>query len=379
MASIESRMALASAGRLLAGLLVAAVGLAALVPPALGDARLARKRGSKLMDGGGLYHVTFSRLASRGLRTERVQDQRDNKRIKEAVGAVAARASEALLELMARPLVPALYLVATPIGNLADISLRALGVLARADLIAAEDTRHSKKLLSHFAIGGALSPYHEHNAERERPRLLARLRAGQSVALISDAGTPLVSDPGYKLVREALDAGLAVLSIPGPSASLASLTSSGLPTDTFLFAGFLPAKPGPRRARLEELKDVPATLIFFETGPRLAKSLADMAELLGPRECAIAKELTKLHESVTRGRLDRLAGTFTGVALKGEFAIVVGPPEAAASEASDADIAEQLERALKVESFSDAVRSVAELLQVSRARVYELGLKLARK
>jgi 16S rRNA (cytidine1402-2'-O)-methyltransferase len=311
------------------------------------------------------------------LRTERVQDQRDNKRIKAAAGAVATRASEALLDLIARPLAPGLYLVATPIGNLADISLRALAVLARADLIAAEDTRHSKKLLSHFGIGGALSPYHEHNAERERPRLLARLRAGQSVALISDAGTPLVSDPGYKLVRAALDAGLTVVSIPGASASLASLTSSGLPTDTFLFAGFLPTKPGPRRTRLEQLKTVPATLIFFETGPRLAKSLADMAELFGAREAAIAKELTKLHESVTRGRLDRLA--ILGDALKGEFAIVVGPPDAAATEASDADIAEQLARALKVESFRDAVRSVAELLQVSRARVYELGLKLARK
>jgi 16S rRNA (cytidine1402-2'-O)-methyltransferase len=308
-----------------------------------------------------------------------VQDQRDNKRIKEAVGVVATRASEALSDLIARPLAPGLYLVATPIGNLTDISLRALAVLARADLIAAEDTRHSKKLLSHFGIGGALSPYHEHNAERERPRLLARLRAGQSVALISDAGTPLVSDPGYKLVREALDAGLAVTSIPGPSASLAALTSSGLPTDTFLFAGFLPVKSGPRRARLQELKDVPATLIFFETGSRLAKSLADMADLLGAREAAIAKELTKLHESVTRASLDELASALSGDALKGEFVIVAGPPGAAATEASDADIAEQLERALKVESFRDAVRSVAEVLQVSRARVYELGLKLARK
>jgi len=308
-----------------------------------------------------------------------VQDHRDNKRIKEAVGAVAIRASEALSDLIARPLAPALYLVATPIGNLADISLRALAVLARADLIAAEDTRHSKKLLAHFGLSGALGAYHEHNAERERPKLIARLRAGQSVALISDAGTPLISDPGYKLVRDALDAGLTVVSIPGPSASLAALTSSGLPTDTFLFAGFLPAKAGPRRARLQELKDVPATLIVFETGSRLSKSLADMADVLGPREGAIAKELTKLHETVTRGQLNELTSALSGEALKGEFVIVVGPPEAAATEASDADIAEQLERALKVESFRDAVRSVAEVLQVGRARVYELGLKLTRK
>jgi 16S rRNA (cytidine1402-2'-O)-methyltransferase len=308
-----------------------------------------------------------------------VQDQQDEERITRALGAVVTRASEALADLVARPLAPGLYLVATPIGNLADISLRALSVLARADLIAAEDTRHSKKLLTHFGIAARLSAYHEHNAERERPKLIARLGAGRSVALISDAGTPLVSDPGYKLVREALDAGLLVVSIPGASASLAALTSAGLPTDTFLFAGFLPPKSGPRRARLEQLKAVPATLIFFETGPRLSKCLADMAELLGPREAAIAKELTKLHESVTRGPLDELTGALSGEALKGEFVIVVGPPDVAAPEASDAAITEQLARALKVESFRDAVRSVAEVLQVSRARVYELGLKLKRE
>ena len=308
-----------------------------------------------------------------------MQDQRDEERIKRALGPVVTRASETLSDLLARPLAPGLYLVATPIGNLGDISLRALSILARADLIAAEDTRHSKKLLSHFGVSGALGAYHEHNAERERPRLLARLRAGQSVALISDAGTPLISDPGYKLVHEALAAGLAVISIPGPSASLAALTSSGLPTDTFLFAGFLPPKSGPRSARLQELKAVPATLIFFETGSRLTKSLADMADVLGPREAAIAKELTKLHETVMRGRLDRLAGEISGEALKGEFVVVVAPPAEDAGEVSDETIGEQLEQALKLESFRDAVRSVAEMLNVSRARVYELGLKLTRK
>jgi 16S rRNA (cytidine1402-2'-O)-methyltransferase len=289
------------------------------------------------------------------------------------------RAGEVLAELLARPLQPGLYLVATPIGNLGDISLRALSVLARADLIAAEDTRHSKKLLSHFGLRGALTPYHEHNAEKERPRLIARLRAGQSVALISDAGTPLISDPGYKLVREALDQGLTVTSIPGPSAALAALTTSGLPTDTFLFAGFLPAKSGARRGRLEELKDVPATLVMFETAPRLAKCLADMADLLGAREAAICKELTKLHESVIRGRLDQLAGEMAAAdTLKGEFVVVVAPPAVDADEPSDAMIQQQLEKALKLESFRDAVRSVAEVLNVSRARVYELGLKLKR-
>jgi 16S rRNA (cytidine1402-2'-O)-methyltransferase len=307
-----------------------------------------------------------------------VQDQRDEERIGEAIRLTVARAGEVLADLTARPLAPALYLVATPIGNLADISLRALSILARADLIAAEDTRHSKKLLSHFALRGGLTPYHEHNAEKERPRLLARLRAGQSVALISDAGTPLISDPGYKLVREALDAGLTAISIPGPSAALAALTSSGLPTDTFLFAGFLPPKSGARRGRLEDLKAVPATLIFFEAASRLGKSLADMADLLGLRAAAIAKELTKLHENVTRGRLDRLAADFSGETVKGEFVVVVAPAAADRSEPSDEMIVEQLAKALKLDSFRDAVRSVAEVLNVSRARVYELGLKLKR-
>ena len=308
-----------------------------------------------------------------------MQDRQDEERIGEAIRLTVTRASEVLANLVARPLAPALYLVSTPIGNLADISLRSLAILARADLIAAEDTRHSKKLLSHFALRGALTPYHEHNAERERPKLLARLRAGQSVALISDAGTPLVSDPGYKLVRAALEAGLTVISIPGASASLAALTCSGLPTDTFLFGGFLPPKSGARRARLEALKTVPATLILFESASRLGKSLADMADLLGAREAAVAKELTKLHERVTRGRLDRLAGEFAdGESLKGEFVVVVAPPVADQAEPSDEMIAEQLAKALKLDSFRDAVRSVADVLNVSRARVYELGLKLKR-
>jgi 16S rRNA (cytidine1402-2'-O)-methyltransferase len=332
------------------------------------------------MDDGRLYHVTFLRLASLKVAGgKRVQDKRDEERLGEALGRTASRASDVLSELIARPLPPGLYLVATPIGNLGDVTLRALSVLARADVIAAEDTRHSKKLLSHFGLRGELVPYHEHNAERERPKLLARLRAGRSVALISDAGTPLISDPGYRLVREALDQGLMVTSIPGPSAPLAALTSSGLPTDTFLFVGFLPPKSGPRRARLEALKDLPATLVLFETAPRLAKSLADMADLLGAREAAICKELTKLHEGVTRGRLDALAAAAAERdALKGEFVVVVAPPAADADEPSDEMIKEQLVKALKLDSFRDAVRSVAEALNVSRARVYELGLKLKR-
>jgi 16S rRNA (cytidine1402-2'-O)-methyltransferase len=309
-----------------------------------------------------------------------VQDHRDEDRTEAHHRRTVERASEVLSELIERPLQPGLYLVATPIGNLSDISLRGLSVLARAQLIAAEDTRHSKKLLSHFGIGGELTSYHEHNAAKERPRLLARLRAGVSVALISDAGTPLVSDPGYKLVREALDEGLMVTSIPGPSAALAALTSAGLPTDTFLFAGFLAPKSGPRRTRLAELKPISATLIIFETAPRLAKSLADMAEVLGPREAAIAKELTKLHETMTRGTLDRLASEFSdGDQMKGEFVVVIAPPSEEEAGISDETIVEQLEKALNLESLRDAVRSVAEVLQVPRGRVYELGLSLKRK
>ncbi len=253
-----------------------------------------------------------------------MQDRKQNDQ--DASRRLLERATAALADEMERPLQPGLYLVATPIGNLADISLRALVVLARADLIAAEDTRHSRKLLSHFGIRAELTPYHEHNAAKERPRLLARIRAGFSVALISDAGTPLISDPGYKLVREALEAGLQVTSVPGPSAALAALTSAGLPTDTFLFAGFLPPKGGQRRKRLEGLKPVPATLIFYETASRLAATLADMAQIFGAREAAIAKELTKLHESVARGTPAALAAAFDSTELKGEFVVLVGPP-----------------------------------------------------
>lgn len=307
-------------------------------------------------------------------KAEPSQPERDTHR------AVQDRAREVLGDLAARPLPAGLYLVATPIGNLADISLRALAVLARANVIAAEDTRHSRKLLSHFGIGGEVTPYHEHNAAKERPRLLARIRTGLSVALISDAGTPLISDPGYKLVREALDAGLLVTSIPGPSATLSALTSSGLPTDTFLFAGFLPPKSGPRRARLEELKTVPATLILFEASSRLVKTLGDMVAVLGPRDAVVAKELTKLHEGLTRGSLAELQTALKEAGdLKGEFVIVVAPPAADEQEASDEEIIAKLRGALERQSFRDAVRDVAEMLKVKRSRVYDLGLSLDKK
>jgi 16S rRNA (cytidine1402-2'-O)-methyltransferase len=310
----------------------------------------------------------------------RVQDHRSEDPEAATASPTADRAGEVLAELIARPLPPGLYLVATPIGNLADISLRALSVLARASVIAAEDTRHSMRLLSHFGIRAELTPYHEHNAERERPKLLARIEAGLSVALISDAGTPLVSDPGYKLVREALDQGLLVTSIPGPSATLTALTSAGLPTDTFLFGGFLPPKSGQRTTRLKALKETPATLILFETAPRLAKSLADMAEVLGNREAAVTRELTKMHETVTRGTLCELAASFAdGGTLKGELVVVVAPPTVTETDVSDERIVADLTRAMETESLRDAVRAVTDALQVKRARVYELGLSLRKR
>src|SRR5262249_28810132 len=207
----------------------------------------------------------------------------------------------------APPLPTGLYLVATPIGNLRDVTVRALEVLAAADLIACEDTRVTRKLLDGYGITTPLSSYHEHNAAQARPRLLARLGEGAAIALVSDAGTPLVSDPGYKLVREARAAGASVTAVPGASAVLAALTLSGLPSDRFFFEGFLPAKETARRARIGELKRIPATLVLFETGARIAASLADLAAGFGPREAVVCRELTKLHEEVRRGNLTTLA------------------------------------------------------------------------
>ena len=278
---------------------------------------------------------------------------------------------------MARPLPAGLYLVATPIGNLGDITLRALATLAQADALYCEDTRRSGTLLAHYAITRPTRPYHEHNAQRERPRVLAELAAGKAVAIISDAGTPLVSDPGYKLVRDALAAGHRVVAVPGPSAPLAALASAGLPTDTFLLAGFLPPKAGARRARLAQLKAVPATLVMFEAPTRLAESLADIAEVLGPREAAVARELTKLHEEVRRGPPAELARWAAEPSPRGEMVILVGPPLLAA--VTDADIAAKLTPMLPVMSLSDAAKAAADDLGVAKARVYDIGIALKRR
>jgi 16S rRNA (cytidine1402-2'-O)-methyltransferase len=289
----------------------------------------------------------------------------------------ARRAGEVLEGLLRQDLPAGLYLVATPIGNLGDITLRALAALACADVVYCEDTRHSRTLLAHYSISQPLRPYHEHNAERERPRILAELAAGKSVALISDAGTPLVSDPGYKLVRACIDAGHRVTSLPGPSALLAALGSAGLATDTFMFAGFLPARQGARRTRLGEVQAVPATLVFFEAPSRLAESLADIAEVLGSREAAVARELTKLHEEVRRGTPTELAAWATEATPKGEMVILVGPP--LPQIVTDEAIAERLAVLLPAMSLGDAAKTVAGDLGVAKGRAYDIGLGLKKR
>jgi 16S rRNA (cytidine1402-2'-O)-methyltransferase len=285
---------------------------------------------------------------------------------------VATLAAREMQRHLDRELAPGLYLVATPIGNLADITLRALSVLARADMILCEDTRHSRTLLSHFGVDVPKRSYHDHNAARERPRVLADLAAGRRIALISDAGTPLVSDPGYKLVRASLEAGHRVEVLPGPSAALEALGVAGLPTDAFFFAGFLPPKSAARRTRLAELKAVPATLVFFEAPSRVAETLGDLAAVLGGRDAALARELTKLHEEVLRAPLPELAQQLAEKAVKGEAVIIVGPPQP--GEVTDDEIAAELEAALRRMSLRDAAKAVAEALGVPKTRVYDLGL-----
>ena len=274
---------------------------------------------------------------------------------------------------------PGLHIVATPIGNLGDITLRALATLAGADLIACEDTRVTRKLLDRYAIGTPLTPYHDHNATAARPRLLQRLAEGAAIALVSDAGTPLVSDPGFKLVRAVQEAGYSVTSLPGASAPLAALAVAGLPTDQFFFAGFLPPKQTARRARIAELARIQATLVFFETGPRVVATLADLAAGLGSREAALCRELTKLHEEVRRGDLETLARTYAaGGELRGEIVLVIAPP--AAQEQPSADDAETLLRqALARVSLKDAVGEVALATGLSRRDLYQRALALAKE
>ncbi|MEZ5773168.1 MAG: 16S rRNA (cytidine(1402)-2'-O)-methyltransferase [Hyphomicrobiaceae bacterium] len=295
---------------------------------------------------------------------------------REAAERLAAAIHRQALGLAETPLASGLHIVATPIGNLGDVTIRALATLARADLVCCEDTRHTRRLLERYGIDRPMRPYHEHNAERERPRLIAELGRGARIALVSDAGTPLVSDPGFKLVREAAAAGLAVWTLPGPSAALAALTLAGLPTDEFLFAGFLPARQGARRERIKALAAQSATLIFYEAPSRIAETLADLAELLGAsRPAALARELTKIHEEVRRGPLSELATAINGQEVKGECVILVGAGEAAGAGAEE--IRQALGAAFaRGATLRDAVRQVTGDLAVQRNRVYEIAIAL---
>jgi 16S rRNA (cytidine1402-2'-O)-methyltransferase len=269
---------------------------------------------------------------------------------------------------------PGLYIVATPIGNLSDLSPRAAEILARADLIAVEDSRVTAKLLHHIGVRRPMLPYHDHNAERVRPQLIERMRGG-AVALVSDAGTPLISDPGYKLVRDARAAGIAVTTIPGPSAVVAALTLAGLPTDRFLFLGFLPPKAGARASAIAEAAAVRATLVLYESGPRLAATLKALREGLGEREAAVAREISKKFEETVTGTLSELAERYAQAAPKGEIVVVVAPPgeaEAAGEEEVDSALREAMGRL----SASRAAAEVAERLGVPRRQAYERALKL---
>jgi 16S rRNA (cytidine1402-2'-O)-methyltransferase len=263
---------------------------------------------------------------------------------------------------------PGLYIVATPIGNLSDLSPRAAETLANCDLIAVEDTRVTAKLLRHIGVKRPMLPYHDHNADRVRPELLQRMRDA-AVVLVSDAGTPLISDPGYKLVRDARAAGVPVTTIPGPSAAMAALTLSGLPTDRFLFLGFLPSKAAARGAAIAEVAAIRATLILYESGPRLAACLAALADGLGAREAAVAREITKKFEETVTGTLPELVARYADAPPKGEIVIIVAPPgapEEASGDAIDAALREALTRLTP----SRAAAEVAEALGVPRREVY---------
>jgi 16S rRNA (cytidine1402-2'-O)-methyltransferase len=272
-----------------------------------------------------------------------------------------------------------LYLVATPIGNLGDITLRALETLAGVDIIACEDTRITRRLTERYALAAPLTPYHEHNAATARPRILERLAQGASIALVSDAGTPLISDPGFKLVREACAVGHSVNALPGPSSVLAALSVAALPTDRFFFEGFLPAKETARRARLAELARIEATLVLFESGSRITDTLRDLAESMGRRDAAICRELTKVHEEISRAPIAELAERADALETRGEFVLVIGPPPADAQIMQADELDSLLRDRLKRDSVKDAVAHAVELSGRPRREVYARALELARE
>ncbi|MCI0485867.1 MAG: 16S rRNA (cytidine(1402)-2'-O)-methyltransferase [Blastocatellia bacterium] len=266
-----------------------------------------------------------------------------------------------------------LYLVATPIGNLEDITLRALRVLGEVDLIACEDTRHTRKLLSHYEISRPTISYHEHNERERAPLLAARLEAGENIALVSDAGMPLVSDPGYRLVREAIRRGITIAPVPGPSAIIAAIAGSGLPTGQFTFAGFLPPKRGARRARLAEMAATQGTLIFYEAPHRVRKALADACEVLGDRPCVIARELTKVHEEFARGTLSEMLALTGERTLKGEIVLLVGPAVGDNRfKPVQGSISEEVEEIMRSEGLDrkSALKRIARLRGITRSEAY---------
>lgn len=275
---------------------------------------------------------------------------------------------------------PGLYVVATPIGNLGDITLRAIETLKNADLIACEDTRTTGVLLARHAIATPTTPYHEHNAAEARPRLIRRLKAGERIALVSDAGTPLVSDPGFKLVEAALEAGASVTTCPGPSAVIAALSVAGLPTDRFLMAGFLPARAAARRTALQQIRAIEATLVFLEAPHRLAESLGDMVAMLGPRPAAVARELTKRFEEVRRAPLDQLATHYADAgAPKGEIVVVIGPPDDATMAPDHAGIDARLRALLETHRVGEAAALLAAETGLPRRTLYARALELTRE
>jgi 16S rRNA (cytidine1402-2'-O)-methyltransferase len=273
---------------------------------------------------------------------------------------------------------PGLHLVATPIGNLGDITLRALETLAAVDIIACEDTRITRRLTERYAISALLKPYHEHNAALARPKILERLAQGASIALVSDAGTPLISDPGFKLVREVCAAGFQVIALPGPSSVLTALAVAALPTDRFFFEGFLPPKQTARRARLTELSRIDATLVMFESGNRVQDTLADLAGIMGDRGAAICREMTKLHEEIKRGPVSQLALAADTLETRGEFVLVIGPPAGSTVMAAD-ELDELLLNSLRHDSVKDAVAHAVELSGRPRREIYARALELSKR
>ena len=274
--------------------------------------------------------------------------------------------------------VPGLYLVATPIGNLGDITLRALETLAGVDIVACEDTRITRRLIERFSITATLKQYHEHNAEQARPKILEALARGSSIALVSDAGTPLISDPGFKLVREVSAAGFPVIALPGPSSVLAALSVAALPTDRFFFEGFLPSKQNARRTRIAELARIDATLVMFESGARVQDCLHDLASVMGERDAAICREMTKLHEEVRRAPVSELAAIADTLETRGEFVLVIAPPAADAGLMSENALDDLLRTALARGSVKDAVAHAVEVSGRPRREIYARALELSK-